>query len=84
MFICVLQVHKFFKVSSHLQTLVRGQCTIADGGPGIMAKIFGAFGTKICYFIKKNMTKNGPLVFCTVFCSKYDKKLGNCQRKTLR
>ena len=57
MFICVLQgIHK---VSSHLQTLVRGQCTIADGGPGIMAKIFGAFGTKICYFIKKNMTKNG-------------------------
>ena len=49
-----------------------------------MAKIFGVFGTKICYFIKENMTKNGPLVFRTVLCSKYDEKLGNCQRKTLR
>ena len=78
MFICVLQdIHKFFKVSSHLQTLVRGQCTIADGGPGIMAKIFGVFGTKTCSFIKENRTKNGPLVFCTVLCSKHDEKLGN-------
>ena len=31
-------------------------CTIVNGWPGIMAKIFGVFGTKICYFIKKNMT----------------------------
>jgi hypothetical protein len=65
----------------HLQKL---PSTIVDGGPGIMAKIFGVFGTKICYFIKENMTKNGPLVFRTVFCSRYDEKLGNCQRKTLR
>jgi hypothetical protein len=65
----------------HLQKL---PSTIVDGGPGIMAKIFGVFGTKICYFIKENMTKNGPLVFRTVLCSKYDEKLGNCQRKTLR
>jgi hypothetical protein len=60
------------------------KCTIVDGGPGIMAKIFGVLGTKICYFIKENMSKNGPLVFRTVLCSKYDEKLGNCQRKTLR
>ena len=49
-----------------------------------MAKIFGVFGTKTCSFIEENRTKNGPLVFCTVLCSKYDDKLGNCQRKTLR
>ena len=49
-----------------------------------MAKIFGVFGTKTCSFIKENRTKNGPLVFRTVLCSKHDEKLGNCQRKTLR
>ena len=49
-----------------------------------MAKKFGVFCTKICYFIEENMTKNGPLVFRTVLCSKHDEKLGNCQRKTLR
>ena len=51
--------------------------TIVDGGPGIMAKIFGVFGTKTCSFIKENRTKNGPLVFRTVLCSKHDEKLGN-------
>ena len=30
------------------------------------------------------MAENGPLEFCTVLYSKYDEKLGNCQRKTLR
>ena len=60
------------------------QCTIVDGGPVIMAKIFGVFGTKTCSFIKENRTKNGPLVFCTVLCSKHDEKLGNWERKTLR
>ena len=50
---------------------------------GIMAKIFGVFGTKTCSFIKENRTKNGPLVFRTVLCSRHDEKLGNCQRKTL-
>ena len=51
--------------------------TIVDGGPVIMAKIFGVFGTKTCSFIKENRTKNGPLVFRTVLCSKHDEKLGN-------
>ena len=64
--------------------LGKTHCTIVDGGPGIMAKIFGVFGTKIWYFIKENMTKNGPLVFHTVLCSKHNEKLGNCERKTLR
>ena len=49
-----------------------------------MAKIFGVFGTKTCSFIKENRTKNGPLVFRTVLCSKHDEKLGNRQIKTLR
>ena len=49
-----------------------------------MAKKFGVFCTKICYFIEENMTKNGPLVFHTVLCSKYDEKMGNYQRKTMR
>ena len=49
-----------------------------------MAKKFGVFCTKICYFIEENMTKNGPLVFRTVLCSKYDEKMGNYQRKTMR
>ena len=49
-----------------------------------MAKIFGVFGTKICYLVRKNMADNGLLVFCTVLCSKYNEKLGNYQRKTLR
>ena len=58
--------------------------TIVDGGPVIMAKIFGVFGTKTCSFIKENRTKNGHLVFHTVLCSKHDEKLGNWERKTLR
>ena len=50
-----------------------------------MAKKFGVFCTNICYFIEENMTKNGPLVFRTVLCSKYDEKMGNYQkRKTMR
>ena len=49
-----------------------------------MAKKIGVFCTKICYFIEENMTKNGPLVFRTVLCSKYDEKMGNYQRKTMR
>ena len=60
------------------------QSTIVDGGSGIMAKKFGVFCTKICYFIEENMTKNGPLVFRTVLCSKYDEKMGNYQKKTMR
>ena len=46
-------------------------------------KKLGDFGTKICYFIRKNMAENGPLEFCTVLYTKYDEKLGNCERKTL-
>ena len=57
--------------------------TIVEGGSGIMAIMFGVFGTKICYFIRKNMAKNGLLVFRTVLYSKYDEKLGNYKRKTL-
>ena len=49
-----------------------------------LAKKMGDFGTKICYFIRKNMAENGPLVFRTVLYSKYDEKLGNHERKTLR
>ena len=60
------------------------KCTVELRWSGIMAKIFGVFGTKTCSFIKENRTKNGPLVFRTVLCSKHDEKLGNCQRKTLR
>ena len=48
-----------------------------------MAKNFGVFGTKICYFIKKNMAENGPLEFHTILYSKYDEKVGNHQRNTL-
>ena len=29
------------------------------------------------------MADNGPLVFCTVLCSKYNEKLGKYQRKTI-
>ena len=29
------------------------------------------------------MAKNGSLEFCTVLYSKYDEKVGNCERKTL-
>ena len=53
------------------------QSTVGQGGSVIMAKIFGVFGTKTCSFIKENRTKNGPLVFRTVLCSKHDEKLGN-------
>ena len=41
-------------------------CTFVEGGSGIMARILGVFGTKICYFIRKNMAENGPLKFHTV------------------
>ena len=44
-------------------------CTIGYGGSGIVAKKFGVFCTKICYFIEENKTKNGPLVFRIVLCS---------------
>ena len=58
--------------------------TIVHGGSVIWQKKLGDFGTKICYFIRKNMAENGPLVFRTVLYSKYDEKLGNHERKTLR
>ena len=35
-----------------------------------MARILGVLGTKICYFIVKNMDENGPLEFRTVLSSK--------------
>ena len=57
---------------------------MVHGGSVIWQKKLGDFGTKICYFIRKNMAENGPLVFCTVLYSKYDEKLGNHERKTLR
>ena len=59
-------------------------CTIVHGGSVIWQKKLGDFGTKICYFIRKNMAENGPLVFRTVLYSKYDENLGNHERKTLR
>ena len=59
-------------------------CTMVHGGSVIWQKKLGDFGTKICYFIRKNMAENGPLVFRTVLYSKYDEKLGNHERKTLR
>ena len=49
-----------------------------------MANFFGVFGTKISYFIKENINKNGTLVFRTVLCSKYDEKMRNYQRKIMR
>jgi hypothetical protein len=33
------------------------RCTIGYGGSGIMAKKFGVFCTKICYFIEENKTQ---------------------------
>ena len=60
------------------------QLTMVHGGSVIWQKKLGDFGTKICYFIRKNMAENGPLVFRTVLYSKYDEKLGNHERKTLR
>ena len=35
----------------------------------IWLEILGVFGTKICYFIRKNIAENGPLEFRTVLCS---------------
>ena len=59
-------------------------CTIVQGGSSVIWLVFlGDFGTKICYFIRKNMAENGPLVFCTVLYSKYDEKLGNHERKNI-
>jgi hypothetical protein len=43
-----------------------------------------SFWYKNLLFHKGKHDKNGPLVFRTVLCSKYDEKLGNCERKTLR
>ena len=60
------------------------QSTIVHGGSVIWQRKLGDFGTKICYFIRINMAENGPLVFRTVLYSKYDEKLGNHERKTLR
>ena len=50
----------------------------------LFSKKMGDFGTKICYFIRKNMAENGLLVFHTVLYSNYDEKLVNHERKTLR
>ena len=58
--------------------------TIVHREPVIWLEFLGYFGTKTCYFIRKNMAENGPLVFRTVLYSKYDEKLGNHERKTLR
>ena len=60
------------------------QYTIVHGGSVIWQKELGDFGTKICYFIRKNMAEKGHLAFRTVLYSKYDEKLGNHERKTLR
>ena len=43
--------------------------TIVHGGLVIWRKKLGDFGTKICYFIRKNMAENGPLAFRTVLYS---------------
>ena len=82
-----ISIQEFHNITTHQKphyAELFTQCTIVNRGPRIMAKIFGIFGTKTCSFIKENRTKNGPLVFRTVLCSKHDEKLGNCQRKTLR
>ena len=55
--------------------------TVVNSVLKIWLNILGNFRTKICYFIKKNIAGNGPLVFRTVLCSRHDEKLGNCQRK---
>ena len=73
--------YSFFDVSFPNLTL---SSTIVHGGSVIWQKKLGDFGTKICYFIRKNMAENGPLVFRTVLYSNYDEKLGNHERKTLR
>ena len=57
---------------------------MVHGGSVIWQKKMGDFGTKIAYFIRENMAENGPLVFRTVLYPKYDEKLGNHERKTLR
>ena len=36
--------------------------TIAFLGPDIWLENLGVFGTKICYFIRQNIAKDGPLV----------------------
>jgi hypothetical protein len=60
---------KAFSITIFICTCIYGHlwCTIVDGGPGIMAKIFGVFGTKTCYFIKENMTK--MVLWCSVLFS---------------
>ena len=72
----LVKLHSYIKIGKSTVVPVPGP-TIVDGGPVIMAKMFGVFGTKTCSFIKENRTKNGPLVFCTVLCSKHGEKLGN-------
>ena len=70
---------KFFQKGKMIMSEHNGSWRVS-----YLAKKLGDFGTKICYFIRKNMAENGPLVFRTVLYSKYDEKLGNHERKTLR
>ena len=41
----------------------------------IWLQILGDLGTKTCYFIRKNIAGNGPLVFRTVLCLNLGQKL---------
>jgi len=50
-------------------------CTVVTSILKIWQKMLGDFGTKICYFIRKNMAGNGPLVFRTVLCLNLCQKL---------
>ena len=46
-------------------------------GQSLWQKYLEFWVKKTCSFIRENRTKNGPLVFRTVLCSKHDEKLGN-------
>ena len=50
-------------------------CTIVEGVSVIMARIFGVFGTKICYFIRKKMAI--MVLWCTILFSKVEKILNS-------
>ena len=58
----------FFDGSSSLLKSVSNTSTVVNSVLKIWLKILGDFSTKICYFIRKNIVRNGPLVFRTVLC----------------
>ena len=52
-----------------LKLPAKQHCTVVYTVMKIWLEILGVFGTKICYFIRKNIAENGPLEFRTVLCS---------------